>query len=144
MPVYSTGTADHAGGGEGLSSAMGPKDGVGWDGIIRPQEQSVKTVQEASGPLCPRKPQGYVLLKDGIRTWSHPEHPRQVSNSPPAVQSSEVSNDKSLSCVSRFHVVPASTGMVAALPRAWHSARVCRHHPIHVHPSPSHQQLPVF
>lgn len=54
----------------------------------------------------------------------------------------QVSNDKSLLCVSRFHVVPASTPMVAALPRGWHSPRVCRHHPIHVHPSSSPSTAP--
>lgn len=30
MPIYSAATSDHTGGGVGLSSAMGPKDEVGW------------------------------------------------------------------------------------------------------------------
>lgn len=109
-----------------------------------PQEQSQKTVQEADGTLCPRKPQGYVLLQDGMRTWSHPEHPRHVPSSPSAAQSSK-------SPMTNPSYVSADF-MLCQLVHPWwlHSHGVgilpgCAGiTPYMSIPAPLHQQLPIF
>lgn len=122
MPARSASTSARDGGGAGPLLHHGA---MGWDGMgsSDPQKQSQQPAQEANGSLRLRKPQGCVLLQDGVRTRSHPEHPRWLLSSHLAAQSTEASDGKSLSHIRGFHIaagskvfVPTNISVVAAHP----------------------------